>query len=113
MIRRLLIRSGGRFLREIRMGIEYLKVEFFSSSTFSPDPQWSKRGVRHLLFCPLLPTFAHMGKPKSQKTGILWAKWAKRQCKPAHHKFKECVSKTQGLFLSCLIDIDPAGILPT
>eukprot|EP00116_Pleurobrachia_bachei_P012680 sb/3472942/ len=35
------------------------------------------RGVRHLLFCPLLPTFAHMGKPKSQKTGILWAKWAK------------------------------------
>eukprot|EP00116_Pleurobrachia_bachei_P013140 sb/3473402/ len=42
-----------------------------------PGDGYSAGGVRHLLFCPLLPTFAHMGKPKSQKTGILWAKWAK------------------------------------
>eukprot|EP00116_Pleurobrachia_bachei_P005876 sb/3466138/ len=34
-------------------------------------------------------------------------------CKPAHYEYKECVSKTQGLFLPCLLNIDPAGILPT
>eukprot|EP00116_Pleurobrachia_bachei_P000955 sb/3461217/ len=61
------------------------------------------RGGRHLLFCPHLPTFAHMGKLKSQKTGILWAKWAKSGQKYyKHQNFTRKPSVTIVFHLQCL-----------
>ena len=42
-----------------------------------PVMRYMIRGVRHLLFCPYLPIFAHMGKTKFSKMVGLWAKMGK------------------------------------